>query len=177
MSTGQVLSERPWRPAWFDREDVGEVVPVVVILGRTDTMVAAISGMVAYKQGFLFDLVTKIRNLDASLSAFPTQPGATQSTEGFRIELQFPDGTKVSSSEAMAHTTPASGVGLILLNGNGGAGRWDMRWLVSGVPGPGDIHFSTEWRQVGMSFQRSIDAAPIVEASERSALLWSPNID
>ncbi len=58
----------PWRPAWADRDDIGEAVPHSFVLGRSKRSAAAVSGIVAYREGFVFDVMVRIRDADPSLS-------------------------------------------------------------------------------------------------------------
>lgn len=172
-------SGQPWRPFWPARDDIGESVPSSFVLGRSERTAIGISGIVAFKEGFIFDLMLRIRGADPALSAFSPpgdeHPVAERARRAFRMTLEFADGIIATSHlavEAMRPGPAPKAPQLILMDGGGSGGMWDMRWLVTAIPPPGRLDFVSEWPEVEMAFRHTIAGSLIADAAARSLPIW-----
>jgi hypothetical protein len=91
----------------------------------------------------------------------------------FRIGLQLPEGTRVTSLDGHAgvteEATVASGPRLKWIWQSGG----HFLWWVYPLPSRGVVTFACEWPIAGIPLSTvDVDAAVILEAAERSIKLW-----
>ena len=155
------------------------VVPVELVIARTDETAVAFTGIRAYPTGFGFTLSLHLRRS-------PTYPPFDPPFEGdqipdafLRFGVQFADGAKATNLPRydLYHdddTEPTPPV----LTAHGGKGRgrgraWDADQWVWPLPPAGPLALVCEWPagQVGES-RVELDARPIRQAAERATTLW-----
>ena len=144
------------------------VVPVALLVARTDTHAVLVDGLLAYPTGFDFDLAVRRR---------PGRPRHHRPHprvwHELRLEVRFADGR--SADNHPRHWPRPSGNQLpdqpLLYQSTVGPDGGHV-WLW-GLPPPGPLTFSCEWpaEQVPPS-QAVLDAALILEAAARAQTLW-----
>jgi hypothetical protein len=159
------------------------VVPVELIVARTDETVVAVTGIRAYPTGFGFTLSLRLRHLSPRQQqvfpyAFDYSPleGDPLSDDTVRFGVQFADGGKATNldrspfADDQEQPNPP-----VLSSGSGGGGgqAWDMEEWVWPLPPPGRFAFVCEWPGRDIPESRAeIDAGLIREAAERAMTLW-----
>ena len=180
-------------PPWFGPPDdeLGAVVALGLILGRTEKGVVALSHATVYSTGLALDVIAVARGLSNSQSnrLFHEQHLFEEGEEppsGFlRIGLELPDGTRVSNlggrmgRRSLMKPDEEPGRPVLMERGGGGgsAGQGRVRmnpgfWLWP-HPGPGAMRVFCEWPIVEISLSTvDVDAAELVAAGERVVPLW-----
>jgi hypothetical protein len=152
------------------------VVPLEVIVARTDQTVVAVSGMRAYPTGFGFTLHLRLRDLSPReeqqfASMFADVPEGEPLPDGFlRFGVQFADGRKAinlgprpisDGGEPEAPVLEQVGVSGV------GSSVWDAEQWVWPLPPPGPFAFVCDWPGRGIALSRvEIDAGLILQAAE-----------
>jgi hypothetical protein len=161
----------PRMPVW-SRGPAGMVpgvVPVALLVARTDTHAVLVDGLLAYPTGFDFDLAVRRR---------PGRPRQHRHREPFRgvdlhLEVGFADGRTAGNHPR--HWPRPSGNQLpdppLLYQSTSGPDGGHV-WLW-GLPPPGPLTFSCEWpaEQVPPS-QAVLDAGLVLAAAARAQTLW-----
>ena len=170
-----------WPPPWLKPPEavLPGIVPVELLLARTDTHAVLAVDLLAYPTGLDFALATR---------RHPSQPRERHrrgqlrdhgpfGDRGLRFEIRFADGYVVSNHprhrprnlEAEAPDQP------MLYEGGGGGGEdgWRIQQWLWGLPPPGPLVFVCEWpaRQIPES-RVEIDAALVLEAASRAVPVW-----
>jgi hypothetical protein len=171
----------PWPPAWLGPPEavVPGIVPVELLLARTDDHAVLATDLLAYPTGLEFILATRPR---------PGRPRAPHPRDhvrdhglfghrGLRLEIRFADGRVVGNHppHRPRHLAAEEPDQPMLYQGGGGGGDNGYRlhhWLW-GLPPPGPVAFVCEWpaRQIPES-QTEIDAGLILEAAGRAVPVW-----
>jgi hypothetical protein len=171
-------------PAWLGPplDVLPGVVPVELVIARSDQTVVAVTGMRAYPTGFGFTLSLRRRHLpDRQQHQFPflfdydPSEGHPTPDEFPRFGVQFADGRKATNLDRHPLTDGEEPVPPVLTQGSGGGGGqiWDMEQWVWPLPPPGPVAFVCEWPAGGIAESRTeIDARSILEAAERAVTLW-----
>ena len=167
------------------RNELGASTGLRLVLARTDQVAIALVDAVAYTTGVDLTLVAARRSPrgDDPFDLPFGRPmhgscGQELPPELLRFGVQFSDGRKATSLGSL----PAFGAGMEdepegpLLSPNGGGGgddRWELDFWLWPLPPPGPLAFVVEWPAEGIELSRQeVDAAPILEASRRSEVLW-----
>jgi hypothetical protein len=162
----------PWEPP--EAEFPG-IVPVdTLLLGRTDQVAVAVTGLSAFSAGFEIFLTARIRpstdNPDEHLRGGPRDLAAAR--RSFRFGLQFSDGGKVAASPGRGrpdHDSEPAGPVLHPFAGGGGPHSLISRWWTWPLPPAGSLEFVCEWPDFGISESRvGIDAQLVLDAARRS---------
>ena len=179
------------QPEWAGPSDgeLGECVPLSVIVARSERAVVAIKHATAYSRGLIFDFVSAARGLPErdTNRLFHEQHVLDAEAEppaGFlRIGIELADGTRISNlgnphrhlwrPDAVPQgplLVPSSGGG-----GSAGAGRVTMSpgyWLWP-LPPPGPLRVFVEWPALDIPLSSAeLDSEPLLDAAARSQLLW-----
>src|SRR4029453_7941109 len=156
------------------------VVPLVVVVARTDRTVVAVSGLRAYPTGFGFTLHLRLRDRSpredqqfASMFAYGLREAAPLPDELLRFGVQLADGRKATNLDNPAPRLGAGGGEpdppvLVEIGARGfGRSRWDAEQWVWPLPPPGPFAFVCEWPGRGIALSRAeIHAGVILQAAE-----------
>jgi len=173
---------RQRRPRWVapPENELGSVVPISLVLARTDELALVLSFVVAYSTGFALRLGLRLHP-DAAIdprSFMPLHGRPWSGEEPLRFGVEFSDGLKATNLGP--RRPPAEGEPPITLTMNGGGGggglSFDFSYWVSPLPPPDKITFAVAWPSRAISeTQRVLDTAPILEAAALSEQLWEDN--
>jgi len=154
------------------------IVPIdTLVLGRTDEVAVAITGLSAFSAGIEIFLTARIR----PSAAHPDEhaPGGPRdlaaSRRSFRFGLQFADGGKVAGRTGghPEHDSEPAGAVLYPFAGGGAPYSFFSRWWMWPLPPAGPLEFVCEWPAFGIAESRAgIDAQLILDAAARSVRLW-----
>jgi hypothetical protein len=183
--------EGAWAPAeWFGPPDgeLGEAVPLSVVLGRSERAVVALRSATAYSTGSALHFVAVARGLaqretrrlidDQQLAGDDDEVPDTF----LRVGFEFANGVGVSNL-GLVQPLPDSAVEpnspvLSPTSGSGGHvgdSGFDVRlsyWLWP-LPPPGPLRVFVEWPALGIGLTSlELDAQPLRDAAERSRALW-----
>jgi hypothetical protein len=159
------------------------VVPVEVIIARTDQTVVAVTGMRAYPTGLGFTLHLRLRHISprqerqfAALFGYGLPEGEPLPDEFLRFGVQFADGRKATNLGRPRSTDDGEPDSPVLVEGGAsgvGSSVWDAEQWVWPLPPPGPFAFVCEWPGRGIAVSRAeIDAGLILQAAERTVTLW-----
>lgn len=149
--------------------------------GRSEQTAIAITGILAYSNGFEIFL-TRLRRQDAPGFYEDLELGAPSGTlvhpESFRFSVEFSDGRTVTHDGPYGRSSPrpqgdAEPIEPILCSrGGGGTSHYQlMRWWVSPLPPSGPVEFIC---QLGTrEIRGGIAAHSILDAAQRSFQVWS----
>ncbi len=167
-------------PAWI--RPPADVVPVVVPLGlmlaRSEDAAIAVPAVQAYPTGLGLVLVARVRQRPgghrspqySQLTYDPT------SDEFVRLGVQFSDGRKATNlrrPRPPGAGEPPSGPLLTPLGGSGREGAWDASYWLWPLPPPGRLLIVAEWPAHQLSeTSAEVDADPILEAAALAMTLW-----
>ena len=167
----------PWDPP---DADFPGIVPIdtSLLLGRTEQVAVAITGLSAYPYGFEISVTGRARSVAPGNGApdVPVDLGAAR--RSFRLGLQLSDGTKVIASRGGSRrdhdedSEPTEPILRPFMLG-GGPHSFLSRWWAWPLPPKGTLDFVCEWTTLGIPETRaSIDAQLILDAADRSIRLW-----
>ena len=138
----------PWEPP--EAEFPG-IVPIdTLLLGRTNQVAVAVTGLSAFSAGIEIFLTARIR----PSSGHPGEhlPGGPRdlaaSRRSFRFGLQFSDGNKAAGSPGGGrtdHDSEPAGPVLYPFAGGGGPHSFVSRWWTWPLPPAGPLEFVCEW--------------------------------
>jgi hypothetical protein len=175
-------------PAWIapPQNVLPGIVPVQLIVARTDETVVAVAGVQAYPAGCSFTLSLRLRNL--SVREEQRLPYLFDSTDPeddplagdfLRFGVQFADGRKATTLDHPPYDPEGQEPDRPVLRehgGGGGGAAWDMEYWLWPLPPAGPFAFVCAWPARGIAESRAeIDAASILEAAGRAAILWPDN--
>jgi len=169
-------SHHPWQPP--EAEFPG-IVPIdTLVLGRTDEVAVAITGLSAFSAGLEIFLTARIRPSAGHPEAH--QPGGPRdlaaSRRSFRFGMQFSDGRKAAGApgaHGRDHDAEPAGPVLYPFAGGGGPHSFISRWWAWPLPSAGPLEFVCEWQTFGIAESRAgIDAQLVLDAAGRSIRLW-----
>jgi hypothetical protein len=166
-----------WPPPWLRPPEavLPGIVPVELLLARTDTHAVLAVDLLAYPTGLDFALVTR---------RHPGQPRERHrrgqlrgdglfGDRGLRFEIWFADGQVMSNHpryrpgnlEGEAPDQPV----LYEVVGSGEQDGWRLQQWLWGLPPPGPLVFVCEWPACQIPESRvEIDAALVLEAASRA---------
>jgi hypothetical protein len=161
------------------------IVPLELVLARTDKVAVCVAQIAAYPAGFELELTTMAsddaRECDPMLFGphhhrGPRRPGADIPREMLRFGVQFADGSKATNTGARfrgPHDNPA---GPVMHPGGGGGGgaSWRQTLWVWPLPPPGLLALVCEWPAAGIEVTRhELDAQLVLDAAKRAAVIFS----
>jgi hypothetical protein len=166
----------PWEPP--EAEFPG-IVPIdTLVLGRTDQVAVAVTGLSAFSAGIEIFLTARIRpSAGQPGEHLPGGPrDLAASRHSLRFGLQFSDGGKAAGSPGggrMDRDSEPAGPILYPFAGGGGPHSFVSRWWSWPLPPAGPLEFVCEWPAFGIAESRvGIDAELILDAAGRSVQLW-----
>jgi hypothetical protein len=164
----------PWEPP--ETEFPGIVPLDTLVIGRTEQVAVAVTGLSAFSTGVEIFLTARIRPGDAGehLPGGPRDLAASR--RSFRFGLQFSDGSKAAGSpgdRGPDRDSEPTGPVLFPFAGGGGPHWFVSRWWTWPLPPAGPLEFVCEWPAFGIAESRAaIDARLILDAAQRSIRLW-----
>jgi hypothetical protein len=144
------------------------VVPVALVVARTDTHAVLVDGLLVYPTGFDFDLVVRRR------PGFPRDHPDPRVWHELRLEIRFADGRRADNGpipwprpDDDDHPPEPPLLYQSVIGPDGG-----HVWLW-GLPPPGPLTFACQWpaEQIPPS-QAVVDAELVLEAAARAQTLW-----
>lgn len=185
--------EQPSMPAWFGppEDELGAVLPLGLVVGRSEHGVVAIPHATAYSSGIAFNVLALARGLSRATSSrlFHDQhfleEGGEPPDAFLRFGLELSNGARVSNIGGRMgrrrHLRPDEEPDepVFFENGGGGGssggGRVSMRpafWLWP-LPEPGTIRVFCEWPAVDVPLSTvDIDGDELAAAAKRITPLW-----
>jgi len=146
------------------------VVPVALLVARTDTHAVLVDGLLVYPTGFDFDLA--VRRDPARPREHRHRPRLWD--DELRLEVRFADGRSADNDprrrpRPSGDEVPAPPVLYQSTSGDDGGHVW--LW---GLPPPGPLVFACQWpaEQIPPS-QAELDAGLVLAAAARARTLWS----
>jgi hypothetical protein len=158
-------------PVWArgPEDMVPGVVPVALLVARTDTHAVLVDGLLVYPTGFDFDLAVRRR---------PGRPRRHRHRprlwdDELRLEVRFADGRSADNNpRRWPHPSgdQAPDPPLLYQSTSGPDGGHVWLW---GLPPPGPLTFTCHWpaEQIPPS-QAVLDAGLVLEAAARATSLW-----
>jgi hypothetical protein len=178
-------------PHWLGAPagELGRVVPLALVVGRSDRGVVALSHAVAYSTGVSLELVAYAGGLTprAAQTVFHDQHagrlGGEELPEGFlRLGIELPDGQRVSNigphpRHALPNESPS---GPLLIQAGGGGGQtggstvsWSGSYWLWPVPAEGVLRITCEWPIAGVPVSTSeVGTAEILAASAQAGRIF-----
>ena len=162
------------------------MVPLELVLTRTQEAAICISRLAAYPTGFEFEVLAiaapgqeELDELDPMMFGPHRRLAMRRSKqeaippELLRIGVQFADGSKATNLGGLPgfqqdEEPPAAPV-MHTGGGGGGGGHWRYSHWVWPLPPPGPLSFVCEWPAAGIPLTRKeIDAKLILDAAKRA---------
>jgi hypothetical protein len=169
------FERKPWMgppPGW-----VGGWVPWHIVLVRTPDVYSAITEVSAFPDGVSLRVSLRVRPgvFDVErpgpphmfMRMFPRQGGAL-------FGIGYADGRKAVPGRP-THPGGDDFEGPLLMprGGGGGGEEWNQSLWLWPLPPPGPLRFVSSWEELGVAEHEVVmDAAELVEASQRAEKLW-----
>lgn len=176
--------QRYRQPDWAGppQGELGGVVPVELLIARTESVAVAVLGVRGFSSGFSFELVTLgAPDIEDELDPFDFGPPHRRRGEGLRFGVEFSDGRRATNLGW--GPPPARGDGAppepVMHSGGGGGGgaSWSQETWVWPLPPPGPLTFAVDWKAAGIPLtKREIDAEVVLEASRRAVMLFDYSV-
>ena len=168
-------------PAWLRPPEtmIPGIVPVELLLDRTDTHAVLITDLRAYPTGLEFALTVRPRpDLPRPLRRDPDRPHRPFRHHDLWLELRFADGHSPSNHPGRwprTFETEQPDTPFLYCHGGGGSierGWRSPHWLW-GLPPPGPLAFVCTW-PTGQppAAGVEIDASLVLEAADRAVAVW-----
>ena len=162
----------PWEPP--EAEFPG-IVPIdALLLGRTEQVAVAITGLSAFSSGFEIFVTARMRPGARGGPDAPSDLGAAR--RAFRFGMQLADATKVLGHHGPRRPPPDTEPTEPILHpymGGGGPHTHFSRWWAWPLPPKGPLEFVCEWAPLGITETRArLEAELILDAAQRSIRLW-----
>jgi hypothetical protein len=165
-------------PAWLRPPEtmIPGIVPVELVVARTDTQAVLVTDLRAYPTGLAFTLTGRPRpDRSGPPRADPLRDRHHRHMLRNRwLELRFADGRTVSTdSRSWPRTfeTEQPDPPFLYYHGVGGSERWQSRHWLWGLPPPGPLAFVWPAGQ-DPAAGAAIDARLVLEAAERATIVW-----
>ena len=142
------------------------VVPVALLVARTDTHAVLIDGLLVYPTGFDFDLAVRRH------PGLPRHQPDPHSWHELRLEVRFADGRSADNGPGPwprpGDDQPPEPLLYQSVSGPDGGHVW--LW---GLPPPGPLTFACQWptEEIPPS-QAELDAGLVLAAAARAQTLW-----
>jgi hypothetical protein len=166
-------------PAWLRPPEatMPGIVPVELLLARTDTRAVLVSGLHAYPTGV--DFVLTVRPHPDQLQQRRHDPDRPRRFvhRDLWLELRFADGQRVSNHPRYwprTFETHEPDPPFLYCHGGGGSERgWRARHWLWGLPPPGPLAFACTWSTGQLPAPGvEIDAGLVLDAAARAAAVW-----
>jgi hypothetical protein len=188
-----VDADEGYQPAWAGPPDdvLPGVVPVELLLARSETTVVLLSGVRAFPEGLAMTLSVRVRgrlgDLDLHTEVFdgPYRHGVGEEWQAGRLKwgFEFADGRRATSVD------PPVGQGddrpwtdrewrpdRPVLSGRGGGGSrrsTDRDYWLWPLPPAGRLRIVVQWPRQGIdATTHELDAQPLLDAAARARPVW-----
>jgi hypothetical protein len=167
-------------PAWLRPPEamVPGIVPVELLLARTDTDAVLVTDLRAYPTGLEFALTVR-PHLDhlEQRHRDPDRPPRHFRYHDLGLEMRFADGHTAGNHPRYwprSFETEQPDPPLLYCHGAGGSERgWRSRHWLWGLPPPGPLAFVCAWPAGQLPASGvEIDARLVLEAADRAAPVW-----
>ena len=169
----------PRMPAWSRGPEgmVPGVVPVALLVARTDTHAVLVTDLRAYPTGVEFVLPVRPRPGQPDPGRHNPDRPPSFAYHDLWLELRFADGHTASNHPRhwpRTFETEQPDPPLLYYHGGSGSERgWRSRHWLLGLPPPGPLAFVVEWPARGIPEARvEIDADLVLEAARRAVPIW-----
>lgn len=151
--------------------EVPVVVPLGLLLARTDDLAVAAPSARVYSTGLLLDLLACTRLPGLELHGALHGHGGP----GLLLGLEFSDGRTAANVGPDPFPPQASGGDPLLMDQGGGGGELnaDASFWLTPLPPPGSLTFVVALERAGVPETRTVmDAGPLVTAAQSVTSLW-----
>jgi hypothetical protein len=159
----------PRMPVWSRGPEgmVPGVVPVALLMARTNTHAVLVDGLLVYPTGFDFDLAVRRR------PGHPRHRPHPREWHELRLEVRFADGRSADNDPGRWPRLSSDEVPdppWLYQSTSGRDGGHVWLW---GLPPPGPLTFACQWEteQIPPS-QAELDAGLVLAAAQRARTLW-----
>jgi hypothetical protein len=160
------------QPAWVGPGSnvLGVLVPVDVVLARTDDAAVALGPITAYPNGFEVRVRLRLRGGEP-IHPMAMHPGGGKA---FRFGVRFSDGRKATAdARSRRDDEPPEPPRVTMRGGSGTMGAWDWGFWIWGLPTAGKLTFVCDWPDQKIpESSAEIEAEPILAAAATAELLW-----
>ena len=179
------------QPEWLGPPagELGGVVPLGLVLARSELGVVALSHAIAYSTGVAFDLVAQAGGLTPRSAQgvlhdqHAGRLAGDELPEGFlRLGIELPDGPRVANvGSQWPHLRPTdSPSGPLLIQRAGGGGQtgkstvsWNVSYWLWPLPGEGVLQITCEWPIAGIPVSTSeLATAELLTTSAKAARIF-----
>jgi hypothetical protein len=170
-------------PTWWapPANAVPVVVPLGLVLARSDDVVIAVPAVQAYPTGLNLALAVRVRQRPGSRGPQPLMTYDPTSDHFVRLGVEFSDGRKATNLQRPRSPRagePPAGPLLTPRGSSGSEGAWDAYYWLWPLPTPGRLLIVAEWPAHRLSETRAeVDADPILEAAALAVTLWPEDDD
>ena len=188
------------QPAWLGAPDdvLPGVVPLELVLGRSDSTVVLLTGVRAFPTGLQMSLGVRVRgpvrrrDLHGEVFDGPFGHGMDADWQAGRLKWGFElaDGRRVTNVDPWPEPPDADHAGPrpvgslawepdrpVLQGGGGGGGSRsvDRDYWLWPLPPAGPLLVVCQWRDQGIeTTSQELDAAPFLQAARRARPVWPP---
>jgi hypothetical protein len=176
----------PWRPesqyqapGWVlpPEHVLPGVVPVELLMLRTNDRAVLFTDLLAYPTGFAFTLSVRLRH---DIPQPHPGVGDVEEPDEFgdhypRFGVEFADGrtaTNHSNRPPDFEDQEPDPPTLTMTHGEGGGRGWNSHQWVWGLPPPGPLVFVCDWPARQLEASREVDARLVLDAAARAVALW-----
>ena len=179
LSDAEVDAPRrePWAGTWADTH--GAVVPISLLLVRTEEVAVVVTKVIAYPAGFTFDVVCVSRSWRPRVPLQPwSPPGRDDSHPSvLRFGLRFADGSRVTNLDVRKGGSPEAGPLLRPTGGFGADRTYTLGYWCEPLPPEGPMSFVCEWPQYQIPVtQGEVDGGQIRALSRRATPIWNEDV-
>jgi hypothetical protein len=174
------------QPPWFGapRGVLPGVIPLELVLARSEKAAVCITRLAAYPTGFEFDVLALAAPGHAELDLDPMlfgpyhhrarRPGGELPPELLRVGVRFADGTKATNTGGVGYDQdPPPGPVMFSGGGGGGGGQWRQTEWVWPLPPSGPLTFVCEWPAAQIPLTRTdLDAQAVLDAAARAEIIF-----
>ena len=170
---------------------VGGVVPLELVIARSDDAVILIAGLSAFPDGVELMLKSYLRKgvqrsrrngFDHPMMWHARRDGNEPVPDGFlRFGIAWPDGGRATNLDGWGRSWPDATEPTHGLEAHGGGGsdrEWKQEYWVWPLPETGELSIVVEWPAFGIEETvTKIDSAVLVEAAGRAQAVWPEDAD
>ena len=170
---------------------VGGVVPLELVVARSDDAVVLIAGLSAFPDGLELTLKSYLRKgvrrsrghrFDHPMMWHGLRDSNEPVPEGFlRFGIAWPDGGRATNLDGLGPPWPDATVPTHGLEAHGGGGsdrEWKQEYWLWPLPETGELSIVVEWPAFGIEETATkVDSALIIEAAVRARAVWPEDAD